>query len=85
MLSNVLQFYVCLPCVAHGLVVVKGLVSLNEAMSHATQGHPRRMGHSGEFCQNVIYWRKEWQTTPVFWPQELHELCKNATRYDTER
>ena len=33
----------------HSLVMVKGLAYLSEAMSHAVQGHPGRMGHSGEF------------------------------------
>ena len=41
-------------------------------MSHAIQGHPRRMRHSGEF-QSVVHWRREWQTTPVFLPREPHE------------
>ena len=31
------------------LVVVKGLVEPNEAMSHTVQGHQRQRGHSGEF------------------------------------
>ena len=35
----------------HSLVMVKGLASLNEAMGHAMQGHPRWTGHSGEFWQ----------------------------------
>ena len=35
-------------------------------MSHAVQGHPRRTGHSGELWQNVVHWRREWQTTPAF-------------------
>ena len=30
-------------------------------MSHAMQGHPRWMGHDGEFWQNMVHWRKEWQ------------------------
>ena len=30
----------------HCLVMVKELVQLNEAMSHAVQGHPRQTGHS---------------------------------------
>ena len=46
------------------------------AMSHAMQGHPRWMGNSREFWQNVIGWRKEWQTTPVYLPWEPHELHK---------
>ena len=32
----------------HSLVAM-GLVLLNEALSHAMQGHPGQMGHSGEF------------------------------------
>ena len=24
------------------------------------------MGHGGEFWQNVLHWRREWQTTSVF-------------------
>ena len=31
------------------------------------------MGHGGEFWQNVVHWRKEWQTTSVFLPWEPHE------------
>ena len=31
------------------------------------------MGHSGEFWQNVVHWRREWQTTSVFLPWESHE------------
>ena len=26
------------------------------------------MGHSGEFWQNEVHWRREWQTTSVFLP-----------------
>ena len=39
---------------------------INEAISHATQGHPRRMGYGREFWQNVVHWRRQWQTTSVF-------------------
>ena len=28
-------------------------------MSHEMQGHPRQMGHSEEFWQNVVRWRRE--------------------------
>ena len=28
------------------------------------QGAPRRTGHSGEFLQNVVHWRREWQNIP---------------------
>ena len=42
-------------------------------MSHDMQGYPRRMGHGGEFWQNVVHWRAEWQTTSLFLPWEPHE------------
>ena len=31
------------------VVMVKGLAQLDEAMKHAVQRYPRRMGHSEEF------------------------------------
>ena len=34
------------------------------------------MGHGGQFWQNVVHWRREWQTTSVFFPWELHESMK---------
>ena len=40
--------------------------------SHAVWGHPRWAGHGGEVWQNVIHWRREWQTTSVFLPWEPH-------------
>ena len=42
-------------------------------LSHAVWGHPRQLGHGGEVWQNVVHWRKEWQTTSVFLPWEPHE------------
>ena len=33
-------------------------------MSHAVHG---------EFWQNVVHWRRKWQTTPVFLPREPHK------------
>ena len=53
-------------------------------MSHAMQGHPRQMGHSGEFWQNMVPWRK-WQPTPVFLSGEPHgeyEKAKDMTSED---
>ena len=47
--------------------------------------HPRRMGHDGEFWENVVQWRREWQTSSVFLPWEPHEQCEKARRYDSER
>ena len=49
------------------------------------QGYPRQTGHSREFWQNVIHWRREWQTTPVYLAWEPHELHKRPKRYDTKR
>ena len=34
--------------------------------------------------QNMVQWRREWQTTSVFLPSELHELYEKAKRHDTE-
>ena len=42
-------------------------------LSHAMWGHPRWTGHGGEVWQNVVYWRREGQTTSVFLPWEPHE------------
>ena len=37
-------------------------------LSHALWGHPKQASHGGEVWQNVVHWRKEWQTTSVFLP-----------------
>ena len=52
--------------------------SLSKSMklSHAMWGHPRWTGHDGEVWQNVVHWRREWQTTSVFLPWEPHEQYK---------
>ena len=31
------------------------------------------MGHGGEFWQNVVHWRREWQPITVFLPWEPHK------------
>ena len=51
-------------------------------MSHTMKGHSRQMGHGREFWQNVIHWRREWQTTPVFWSEESHEQCGKDTTWE---
>jgi len=33
----------------------------------------RRTGHGGEFWQNVVHWRRQWQTTSGFLPWERHK------------
>ena len=35
--------------------------------------------------QNVVHWRREWQTTAVFLPLEPHEQYEKVKRQDTER
>ena len=52
-------------------------------MSDVMKGHPRWMGHSEKFQQNVAHWRRERKTTPVFLLQELHEQHKEAKRCST--
>ena len=56
----------------HSFVMAKRLVALSDAMSHAMQDHSRRTGHSEEFWQNMMHWRRKWQSTPVFLPEEPH-------------
>ena len=42
------------------------------------------MGHGGEFWQNMVHWRREWQTTSVFLPWEPHEQYEKAKRSVTK-
>ena len=51
-------------------------------MNHSVQGHLRWMGHSKEFWQNAVHWRRKWQPTPVFLPWEPHGRYEKAKRYD---
>ena len=39
---------------------------------------PCRATRDGEFWQNVVHWRREWQTTSVFLPWELHEQYEDC-------
>ena len=73
------------PLMDHNLAVVKGLVELNETMSQVRQGHLRWLGHSKEFWQNVVHWRREWQTTLVPLPWGPHEQYEKAKKYDVGR
>ena len=45
----------------------------------------RCTGRGGEFWQNVVHWRRDWQITPAFLLWELHEKYEKAKIYDTER
>ena len=40
---------------------------------------------SGRAPQNLVHWRREWQTTSVLLPLEAHEQYEKAKREDTER
>ena len=75
------------PFMGYSLVRAKGPVKLTEAMSHAMQGHPRQTRHREEFGQNVVCWRRGWQTTAVFLLQEPHdyEQYGKAKRHNTRR
>ena len=42
-------------------------------------------GHGGEFWQNMVHWRREWQTTSAFLSWEPHEQYENEKRHDMER
>ena len=42
-------------------------------------------GSYGEFWQNMIHWRRKWQTTSVKLLWEVQGLHKKAKRYDTKR
>ena len=52
------------------LITRTPVLSNSVKLSHAMWGHPRRAGHGGEVWQNVVHWRREWQTTSVFLPWE---------------
>ena len=47
-------------------------------MKHAVKAYPRWTGHGGEFWQNMVHWRREWQTASVFLPWESQELYENC-------
>ena len=42
-------------------------------------------GHGGEFWQNMVHWKREWQTTSAFLSWEPHEQYENEKRRDMER
>ena len=43
------------------------------------------MGHGGKFWENVVHWRRKWQTPSAFLPWEPNEQYEKAKRYYTER
>ena len=62
------------------LITQTTALSNSMKLSHVMWGHPRRMGHGGEVWENVVHWRREWQTTSVFLPSEPHEQYEKAKR-----
>ena len=46
---------------------------------------PRRAGPGEEFWQNVVHWRREWQTTSVFLPWGPHERYEKGKKCDSGR
>ena len=49
-------------------------------LSHTVWGDPRWTGQGGEVWQNVVHWKREWQTTSVFMPWEPHEQYEKTKR-----
>ena len=62
------------------LITQTTALSNSMKLSHAMWGHPRRTSHGGEVWENVVHWRREWQTTSVFLPWEPHEQYEKAKR-----
>ena len=60
------------------LITQTTALSNSMKLSHAMWGHPRWAGHGGEVWQNVVHWRREWQTTSVFLPWKPHEQYEKA-------
>ena len=43
-------------------------------------GHLRCTGHGGEVWQNVVHWRREWQTTLVFFENSMNSIKRQKDR-----
>ena len=61
-----------LPCHGEGACVTRW------SYEPCCVGPPKIMGQSTEFWQNVIHWRKEWQTAPIYFLWESHEPYKST-------
>ena len=56
-------------------------IVMSSSMKLRHVGPPKtQTGHGGEFWQNVVHWRREWQTISVFLPWECHEQYEKAKR-----
>ena len=56
------------------------VLSNSVKLSHAVWGYPGWTGHGGEVWQNVVHWRREWQTSSVFLSWEPHDQYEKAKR-----
>ena len=65
--------HLLISCLQSPPAVRTTVLSNSMKLSYAVWGHPRWSGHGGEVWQNVVHWRREWQTTSVFLPWEPHE------------
>ena len=54
------------------------LVALHGMAHSLTELDKAVVGHGGEFWQNVVHWRREWQTASAFLPWESHEQYQKA-------
>ena len=52
------------------LITLTTVLSNSMKLNHSMWGHPKRMGHGGELRQNVVHWRRKWQTTLASLPWE---------------
>ena len=62
------------------LIIWTTALSNSVKLSHTVWGHPRWTDHGGEVWQNLVHWRREWQTTSVFLTWEPHEQYEMAKR-----
>ena len=75
----IFQYPIFLPFHHHNHRKLASLITWTTALSnsvklsHSVWGHPRQLGHGREVWQNVVHWKREWQTTSVFLPWEPHE------------
>ena len=60
------------------ILLKPGLENFEHYFTSMWDDNPRRAGHGGEIWQNVVHWRREWQTTSVFLPWEHYEQYEKA-------
>ena len=62
---------------------------LRNSMKHwaicAIQGHARWTGHGEELWQNMVHWKREWQTAPVFLLKEPYKEYEKGGKKKKEK